>query len=256
MRKYIAAFALAILLAVPSVGFAQVELDGSLQDFINELEVIEFDGSTSFPGLESPYGNRGITSQIGPEQIFTELFAELARELDFPEDLTPKKIQNAFKGIFAVASVLILFITSLILTSMFKKPSSAIINETQKNFWMDLLIGLGVFFLTPIIGILLLITLVGSSLAVLVAALYFILLILGKIAGVLFIGALIWNLFDKKSKKLQVNWKTILIGTLTFVIIGFIPILGWLAALVVQIAGIGAVSGYMYRELWLKRERS
>ena len=130
---------------------------------------------------------------------------------------------------FVVGLVLIYLTRKKLLETsslMLKKPGSQIGR------------GLAWFFLTPLVCILLLVTIIGIPLSFLTIAIYAVMLYISKVFAAIALG--VWLAKSFGWKKASLIWKMIL-GVLALVILQSIPFIGWLVCLVAIWWGLGAI---------------
>ncbi len=99
-----------------------------------------------------------------------------------------------------------------------------------------LLVGLGVVIFTPILAIILMITLIGFPIALITLFAYAVTIYLSKIFAAMAIGAYV----SKTGKFKTSPFWTFTLGLALYYVLGFIPIVGWLLKLLVLFAGVGA----------------
>lgn len=161
-----------------------------------------------------------------------------------PPQVQPNKIglgiSNFFKTIFKIVQILDLAITLLVgillirFLPVFSKKASDTILEHPK---LSALIGFLVLFLTPILSIMLAVTLVGIPIAFFIFMLFLLYILLGKIFISYTIGR---KIAHYTNQNLQETWSFI-IGVITLSILAFIPIIGGIISLIALVLGIGGV---------------
>lgn len=146
-----------------------------------------------------------------------------------------KKIVGMIAGARTV-KIAISFIAFLIVSLLiarffpvFAESSRAILTT---RFWAAAGVGALVLIATPVIAILLMVTIVGLPLGVIMILLYFPLLYIGKFAAIFAIGRLIL-------KNKNAYW-ALLAGTAAYYAIMLIPVAGSLITSFVGLAGVGA----------------
>jgi hypothetical protein len=148
------------------------------------------------------------------------------------------------------------FIMLLLFIYVLPNKSLTLSQEWRSSFAPNLLWGLIFMIITPIIIILLAISLIGLPLAFGVLLFYPVILYLGKLVATLAIGLWLHSLIMKQDKP-TANWLSALIGLLVFTLIGIIPFLGWLAISLAWLAGVGAIVSHdwaLYKRLKASRE--
>lgn len=134
-------------------------------------------------------------------------------------------------GLFILALILAYFRPS------FVEEAMALANKTP---FTPLWKGIVALIVAPVLAILLLITMVGALTAGALTVIYGLALIIGYALSVIITGSLITRLTKKEYIK-QPIWLTILIGTIVYTVVGWIPFIGPLAQLVVFIIAFGTI---------------
>jgi len=135
---------------------------------------------------------------------------------------------------------LIAVVGALLLALLFNKGVTAVVQTGMKNFWMSLLMGLGVLVLMPIVGVLLLITVFGMPLGFVVLFLYVIWLIIAGILGGIVFGSWLFKVLGK-GKKYLVDWKRVVVGVFLLTLLGAVPLIGWLLSAAFFLVALGAL---------------
>ncbi len=131
-----------------------------------------------------------------------------------------------------------LLIVGLVIISLAKKKvletADLMLKEPAKQIGQ----GLVWFIVTPVVIILLLITVIGIPLAFLLSLTYIILIYLSKVFAGLAIGLMLTKAFGWQKMSLI---GSLILGIIIFVILKSIPIIGWLFSLVAIWWGLGAL---------------
>jgi len=143
---------------------------------------------------------------------------------------------------FKLVKLFGLLVVGLVIVSLFKKGSTAVIEQMKNEPAKSIGWGIVYLILTPIIVFLLLITIIGAPLALIIGALYFILLYVSKVFFGLMLGYWILLYFkkDRKGKAVPLMGAMIL-GIVIFSLLTFIPYLGWLVSLAGIVWALGAL---------------
>lgn len=118
----------------------------------------------------------------------------------------------------------------------FSTDSSSLI---RTGFWPSLGIGLVFLIVTPIIGILLFVTVVGYYLAILLFLFYAFALMIAGLIMMIFAGSWLWGLVNKRQIG-RSDWLTLIVGVIVIGLVSLIPVVGWLAILVLFLAALGS----------------
>ena len=155
----------------------------------------------------------------------------------FPELKKDKSFGN-WKLFFKLISLVSYFILGLIILLPLKKHTDLVIFQQRKNIWLCLLIGFIVFVLTPILVVILCITIIGIPIAILLILFFFIVWYLSSMFVMTYIGQRIIGLFKKEgTASLLLSF---IIGLIVIELLKSIPIAGILITLFVWFVGVGA----------------
>ena len=157
-----------------------------------------------------------------------------------PSQAEWKKFFGGAYLFFKVVSLFGLLVIGLVLVSLIPKIILEVKEVMVKKSWVSLGWGLVYLILTPVIVILLMITIIGLPLAFIIIPLYVIGLYLSKILVGFVIGLLIFdNLAKDKKYKGSLIWPLVL-GLLVFVVVTSIPFVGWIIKLLLILWALGA----------------
>lgn len=192
------------------------------------------------------------TASIGSVEYSKLTTAERMPEME----VTMGDFDGFLSGLFAFLkfmSLLILVLTVLVVFFVFKKKSTEIVKQSEKEFGWDLLRGFVLMIVTPMAVVILLLSVLGSTFGLILGAAVFLAWLLAKVFGAMLLGDLLFLLFSRDKKKHEFTWPAALVGALVFWGLGFVPIIGWLARCVFVLAALGAMLYLWYKEVWLKR---
>jgi cytoskeletal protein CcmA (bactofilin family) len=190
-------------------------------------ENARIDGALHYKTKEAIQGLSAIVAgEITFEQIITK------------HDGDDKNYLAGLIGGMMIFRFLMTLAFAFIIFAIFKKYTTDTIEHSIKKFGMSLLAGLIVVIVTPIISILLLITLLGAPFTVILVSYAVILSVLAKILASMMLGTLVFKVFKKKN---IVNWWTILVGVILMQFVILIPIFGWIFALVLFLTSVGVL---------------
>jgi hypothetical protein len=133
-----------------------------------------------------------------------------------------------------------LCIGSFIIGLVFRRHSQIVVNQAQTKFWWNLLRGFLFLIVTPIIAIILLITVIGIPFAVILGLLYIISLIVSYFLEPIIIGSFL-NIWIFKRPAEEITWQTIFLGAVAVIVLSFIPVLGGLVKFVIMLVALGAL---------------
>lgn len=214
-------------------------------------------GNVDLKGSEKV--NFGTTGTIGgyfhyaaPEPL-TIRDGAIRGEIKYDAPPAPKK------GAFAVLAVLLgvfflmtlggLGLSSVVAVLAFPKCSKDVLTHAVMRFGSALLLGFAVLVATPILAIILMVTLVGLIPGIFLLLAYIALLIVAKIYSGILVGAFLSNWWKHE---IRVTWKWALLGTFVLALISILPALGGLAACIFFVASLGALT-FKLHALWKMR---
>jgi len=163
---------------------------------------------------------------------------------------------NAFSAIFTLGlfiRIISIFVLALIVTTVFKKPSATMTQNSFVGFGWNVLHGFSALVLVPVGALVLLVTILGAPFAAIAMSLYGIMLVLAGILAPIMVGAWIWK-FAKKTPSYQVNIYTIMIGAVVYVFVSLIPVIGWVFSAAFYLAAVGVIVGSMLKHIREARE--
>ena len=144
------------------------------------------------------------------------------------------QVPNPSKLLFLIVSN---FIVALLLSFLFKKKMKSIQEIIiTKNYG---LLGYGaiILFLTPIVALILLVTVIGAPIAIMSLALWGILLFLSSIVTAMAIGK---YLFQRLKKEAISEHLQVLAGITILLLLVSLPYIGWLFSLTAMLMGLGS----------------
>ncbi|MCR4256194.1 MAG: hypothetical protein NUW08_00635 [Candidatus Uhrbacteria bacterium] len=154
-----------------------------------------------------------------------------------------EKFIKPFLGFLTMLFVLELvglMIAAGLFASYFKTYSTKLVDKVLDKPWRALFAGFATAVLTPIVAVLLGVTIIGSWLGILLGLGYAFLIAAAKIyAGVVF-GAWLWRL-GSKGKTRVVDWKSAVIGAFLLAFLGLIPIFGWIILVIAFLMTLGGL---------------
>lgn len=140
---------------------------------------------------------------------------------------------------FGLAGLIGYFIVGIVLSGFFPNFTKGAVNRTFSQFAQNLGWGLLVFLLTPLAVLVLLITVIGIPLGILVGIAYGVGIFIGEIIVSAAVGGLIFSLFKKPD---AAYWLKLLVGLIILFVISIIPIVNFIAVLIIWILGLGTLA--------------
>lgn len=125
--------------------------------------------------------------------------------------------------------------------------SIAVVAQLQGSPFKSLGVGAAALFSTPFIALMLLVSVIGLPLGFITLALYFVILIVGLLMAIIWVGELVFSQLDKKpddSKKSRAM--SIAAGALVLLVVDWIPFIGGLVFFVVFLMGTGGLLLALY----------
>jgi hypothetical protein len=147
--------------------------------------------------------------------------------------------KNIWNFIIAVFSALVV---GLVFISISKKEMAIIQEKVNSRYKKSLLVGLGILFLTPIISVILMLTIIGIPLGFIMLIFWFILLYFAQIMVGLGLGKQIREkLFKTKKKNIMAD---LVIGITILYLLFSIPIFGKIIMFLSTLLGLGVIWRY------------
>lgn len=150
-------------------------------------------------------------------------------------------------GIIAeVISLISAILLALLLSFLFPRMITELVTSVKNNKLAAFGWGLVVLFLTPILAIFLLFTVVGIPLALFLGLLWILIIIIGKAIAGTYVGFEILSRQKRKNQKVSLPLAA-LIGVPILAIITWVPLIGWIISFVALCMGLGALFVYTRR---------
>ena len=144
-------------------------------------------------------------------------------------------------GAMTAFSTLALLGMVLLIVWLWRRFAGETLQETSDRFWQSLGRGLVYAIITPIVAILLAVSIIGLIPGILLAMAYIALMTLAKVMAGMFLGA--WfEAVIKKRPNLHVTWLNAVLGVIAFLIVSMIPLVGFLLSLVIVLALFGVMA--------------
>ena len=215
---------------------AQATINGKVgRDVSLNLES-DYENSNLFIGPDAVIGGnlnytaRKEASIENPEAIYGNTNYRLQ------EDKKPNWGNRVMEGFFQLAALTLI---GVILLTLRKKSFVRLSATMEKKPWQTPLIGLLVLIGAPIIIFFLFFTVIGIPLALILLALYLVLVVIAAIYPAYHLGLMLGNGLNKKA----VNpFLALILGLLVLVILSSIPWVGGFIAFVFVLFGLGALS--------------
>ena len=147
---------------------------------------------------------------------------------------------------YGIFSSLTLIIASIVLYLLF--PGFTMTSTTQilTNPWKTIGIGIALLFVTPIVAILFMMTVIGVWVGLSVMALYFVALLVGLIISYFFIGDWVAKLLQQDVTTKVRRLMFVAIAIIVLALIRLIPVIGGLLSFLLLLIGLGAGTIQLY----------
>lgn len=147
-----------------------------------------------------------------------------------------------------LVQLLAYIIAGWLLIRLLPKRSNALARGIEHRFWSNLGIGLVAIIIVPIVSLIVLVTFVGYYISLVTFAALALLLLISCLFAAIFLGAWIIKKLGKK-QGLAVDWQAVLLGAAVFMIVGLIPVVGFLVQVILVLATFGALLRYLRVEV-------
>ena len=152
----------------------------------------------------------------------------------------------------ALAGVGIVVLLSLIVTGsalflMFPRFIGTAVTTIRAEPWKCLGLGLAVFAATPVVISVLFFTVIGWLPAIVVGALYLVLLLAGFLTGAFYVGDLGWRLWGRGEVSRAGRLWSFVVALIVLTLLGLVPLLGALVLFALTLVGVGVLKLGLYR---------
>lgn len=159
-------------------------------------------------------------------------------------DVRPVVASVIFAGLAILLSIII---TAVVLYLLFPDYSLRASQSLRNEPWLSLGVGLAVFAGVPLLGVILFSTALGVWLALMLLAIYLVMLLAGYFVGALFVGNAGLDLLRKTEVSKALRAIALAIAIFALAVFNLVPLLGSLVNWAVMLAGIGALSRQLYQ---------
>lgn len=166
-----------------------------------------------------------------------------------PTNEEAKRFAVAGAGVLLITRIIAIAIAAGVVVGLFPVLANLVvertIRRTPKRFILLSLLGFSAIVATPLLIVFLLVSFVGIALAILLSALYVLMLLLAYLYAGLISGAALSQALFKKE---HCTWRTAVMGTLVLYLVGLVPVLGVLVTCIITSAALGALMAIVYRK--------
>ncbi|MFC1720683.1 hypothetical protein ACFL0K_00270 [Patescibacteria group bacterium] len=160
-----------------------------------------------------------------------------------------KNFVFAAVGAFVLFKLISFIVVALILVLLFRNFSNKVVEKAVRKPLKMLGKGFAVLVLVPVASAILFATLFGAPLALIALSIYGLLLILSSIYGGVVVGAWLAGLISK-SDRVKITWQNVIGGMFLITVVKFIPLIGWIACLLVLLVTLGSISHIASKKMW------
>jgi cytoskeletal protein CcmA (bactofilin family) len=159
-----------------------------------------------------------------------------------------RKHARGFRPVARLVLSVTLMVAGIVLYLLFPTASVGAARTINESPWKSLGLGFAMLAATPLVVLLLCISLFGIWLGLLALAAYLMLWLLGFLTGILTVGDWGLRLIDR-AKTATKGWRvlSIVAALLALWIVRFVPVLGSLVAFAILVFGLGALTLYLWR---------
>lgn len=198
----------------------------------------------------------GALQYDAPQQIAVPASATVSGGVTYtgsstflPTNEEAKRFAIAGAGVLFITRIIAIAIAAGVVVGLFPVLANLVVERTMrrtpKRFILLSLLGFAAIVATPILILFLLVSFVGIALAVLLVALYVLMLLLAYLYAGLICGAALSQALFKKE---HCTWRTAVLGTLVLYVVGLVPVLGMIVTCVITSAALGALMAIVYRK--------
>jgi cytoskeletal protein CcmA (bactofilin family) len=168
-----------------------------------------------------------------------------------PDRATKAGMAAALLALFSIwmmAKFLMILIGAAAITYFFHRFARELVATAGVQPWMEIMRGLIVSIVLPVVSIALLTTVIGIPLGALGLLVTFTLSIFAHLAAPIVLGTLVHK-WTRHPAGYVVNWKTVVLGVVIYFFLGLIPFLGGLVKVLVCLLALGAVLNIVWASL-------
>ncbi len=194
--------------------------------------------------------NNGIT-YYAPKRAIEENGSSVTGQVNFNQITPLKDISFVKRAIINFVSfwLILKFVTTLLIAFIFayifRIFTKKVTDLSLDSFGKSLLYGILIIILIPLIIALLIVSLIAFPIAILIGLIFIsLLIIIPAISGIV-AGALIRKIFSKKDNYI-IDFSTVAIGVVALTFVSFVPYIGDITKLLLNLVAIGAVGRHVY----------
>jgi cytoskeletal protein CcmA (bactofilin family) len=180
---------------------------------------------------------KSLTTETGGKVHGETIFTQIKGQNEMKKNIAAALF--AFFTIMFIAKFFMILAASLFIGLVFRRYSSELVAIATARPLSEVGRGLVTMIVLPVLSILLMITVVGIPFGIFGLLSFVLLMIYANIIAPILIGALAHK-WMFRSPLYMINWKTILLGTVVYFVLGLIPFLGWIVNCVLVLMTLGA----------------
>lgn len=225
----------------------RVELNGVIQ---GPVEV--------WAGRELVLGEKAIVASrltyTAPQEATMRGGARVNGEVSFQKiDLNAREVSRgmfaAIAGLWWIAKFLILVSCALFFNAVARGGVAHWVSHTGDHFWKEVLRGLIILAVLPILIIAAVITIIGVPVAAIAALAYGASIILARVLAGILAGAWVLRLL-RRNNEYRIGWKGVTLGTALLAFIQLIPFVGWAVIAIFFLASFGGLWQTVHLRVW------
>lgn len=139
-------------------------------------------------------------------------------------------------------------VSAIVLYFLFRRGTTELAVRTANSFWFELLRGLIILVVTPILVLLLLVSIVGWVLALVALFAYLLMIFSAAILSVLTTTGLLQK-YAFRTDPAVITWPKILLGALALLVLSLIPYVGWIICFGIFLSAFGALGKIVYHKI-------
>lgn len=153
----------------------------------------------------------------------------------------------ALFGVWLLLKALMFVAAALVIGLLFRNTTAVVVARSKATFWQELLRGIAIMVLGPIVSIIALATIIGIPLGLVGLAVLFLLFLLAMAYMPVLAASLLMRYFKPQA---TLNWMWILLGAVVLIIIEGVPLVGWIINFALFAVALGSLGREVYLRLW------
>ncbi len=190
----------------------------------------------------------GDTSQVAGDFVYSSSMPTVSESSVSGDVVYAENVHKSAQGhnnyfaqfVWLLIKVVTWSIVIILLLSVFAKQFATATKNVVAAPAINIAWGLGTVIFVPFAIIVLLVSIIAAPLGLIAIVLFGILMFVTKVTSFVVVGAIL-NKWATKSKKYEFNWKTATIGVVSVIVIGAIPVIGWIAKVLLCLTVLGAI---------------